>query len=192
MDFKPTILFFRKFKKVLNRNVSSILINPEWLNWEEWIKFDLRNSLTFKSRKTQSLQCLIPWTKDWWCLTFLMPSIRYLWLILRSKLIDIFVCSIIWKITAMNQDSFSCESLEEENIISRASPKSYEQSNQAGRSRFSILSDINDANIPNKKTEEQSLLSKYMRDLHDEQAENPIKNNNNQPNREYRNDQNNK
>lgn len=30
---------------------------------------------------------------------------------------------------------------------------------------------MNEANI-NKKTEEQSLLSKYMKDLHDEQAEN--------------------
>jgi hypothetical protein len=74
----------------------------------------------------------------------------------------------------MNHDSLS-ESFEEENIISRASPKSYEQSGQPSRSRFSILADMNEVNTVSKKTEEKSLLSRYMKDLHDEQPDNSPK-----------------
>lgn len=93
----------------------------------------------------------------------------------------------------MDQDSLSADSLDEENLISRASPKSYEQQTQPTRSRFSILADMNEENSLNKKTEEQSLLSRYMKDLHEEKYEPPQKNTPNQTNtRDNRTEQNSK
>lgn len=167
MPSRPKAKYFKKCKKAFDLNVKCISAKTGWLNWEEWIKFAVRKNLPSKSKKTPSSHSSIDSIQDWLLLPCLKPSIKYPRPTSESSLIDIFICAfVISNLTAMNHESLSSDSFDEENIISRASPKSYEQANQPARSRFSILADINEAGIFSKKNEEQSLLSKYMKDLH--------------------------
>lgn len=65
----------------------------------------------------------------------------------------------------MDQEDSLSESFELDTLISKSTPKRNEQPNPSGRTKFTILSDMNEGMV-NKKAEEQSLLSRYLKDLH--------------------------
>jgi hypothetical protein len=72
----------------------------------------------------------------------------------------------------MNHTSSFLDLDESDDFISKAPPKNTEPlQTQPPRSRFTILADINEASSTVKSVDQPSLLSSYLRDLHDLQTQ---------------------